>query len=912
MRQFSLLFFILLFWLPSAHALEFTGHVDVDFPLESCVDDPNGQNIAFPGTFPAGTISGFDVRQICFLYNRPEDKLYVGVATFDSIIFGDADGDGDPGSAGSALTQQGGIDWPDLSTGEYFALILDFDSDPATTPNAVAGVSAERTAPGGFRVSEIASPDPGLSFSFLSSYYGSLLSSGTVSTMHASPTLEAPHLEFTIGRMTAIPGFSDLNLDDPATTITVYFRAGSLSDTVIGDEAFEVQAFTINDYVDSDGDDLTDPADTDADNDGAPDSLEGSADTDGDGLADDVDTDSDGDGILDVDENGLTSYDTNGDRSIFPNELSQFVFTVLPDADGDGIPNFQDTDSDGDGILDSVEAGDLLLVTPPVDSEGDGIPDYLDTDSDNDGLSDADEIALNTNPTNSDSDGDGISDGAEHIAGTDPSDPLDPLGTPVGAVGTATGGSWLQGGGAGCSLSDRPVNFSPSFLIFLLPFALRFFRRLTPLLFLLLMSFPVFALNVEQFRPQFDGLGLINLLTSDSLGKKGYSASIGFGFANNPLEQVAAGVTSSLVSYQFSGTLYGAYGFTDRLEAGLSFPFFPVVRSGSVGSAATSTSAAMGDISLQGKFSIWEGAGGTARQGLAVSPFFTLPSGSVSKFTGDESVTGGVKGIYDINWDTAKLASNLGVRFREKENISGLAVGPELLFGVGFSKDILRRQKVALLTELDGSTTFNGFLAHANRTPLEWLYSFRKTFSRGFGLDVGGGAGLTKGYGTPDFRFFSVLHYSPSFKQEEPPSFSENSKMLRVEEGQIVILKPIHFATGRAEILPDSFPVLEAVADLLKDNMTIRRVAVNGHTDNRGTVAYNLRLSQARAQAVVGKLVEYGVAPSRLESHGWGEAQPVAEGTDDTSLSQNRRVEFQILEVQRPPNRLDRPDQTRL
>jgi hypothetical protein len=72
------------------------------------------------------------------------------------------------------------------------------------------------------------------------------------------------------------------------------------------------------------------------------------------------------------------------------------------DPDADGIPAWQDTDSDGDGVLDQVES--------PFDSDSDGKPDFLDTDSDNDGLLDGEEAAAGTNPRQRDTDGDGLSD----------------------------------------------------------------------------------------------------------------------------------------------------------------------------------------------------------------------------------------------------------------------------------------------------------------------------------------------------------------------------------------------------------------------------------------------------------------------------------------------------------------------
>lgn len=121
----------------------------------------------------------------------------------------------------------------------------------------------------------------------------------------------------------------------------------------------------------------------DQDNDGISDVHEGAAemvDTDGDGTPDYLDTDSDDDGILDADEGSR-------DAAIPP-----------VDTDGDGTPDFRDTDSDDNGIRDDVEG-----VT---DTDGDGIADYRDRDNDGDTIRDEDEIGPDPSmPIDFDSDG---------------------------------------------------------------------------------------------------------------------------------------------------------------------------------------------------------------------------------------------------------------------------------------------------------------------------------------------------------------------------------------------------------------------------------------------------------------------------------------------------------------------------
>ena len=125
------------------------------------------------------------------------------------------------------------------------------------------------------------------------------------------------------------------------------------------------------------------------------DKIEGTKDSDKDSQPDFLDTDSDNDGIMDrmetaddMDRDGAANYvdlDSDGDG------ISDSV-EGKNDIDRDGKPNFLDLDSDGDTIPDSMERG---KTATPVDSDNDGKPDYIDTDSDEDGIPDKYEAPAN-------------------------------------------------------------------------------------------------------------------------------------------------------------------------------------------------------------------------------------------------------------------------------------------------------------------------------------------------------------------------------------------------------------------------------------------------------------------------------------------------------------------------------------
>lgn len=122
----------------------------------------------------------------------------------------------------------------------------------------------------------------------------------------------------------------------------------------------------------------------------------------------------------------------------------------------------------------------------------------------------------------------------------------------------------------------------------------------------------------------------------------------------------------------------------------------------------------------------------------------------------------------------------------------------------------------------------------------------------------------------------------------------EKKQKVYIEKEKIVITETIHFETGKAVILPISYSILNAVAEVLKQNPNIK-VRVEGHTDSIGSDEMNLRLSQARADAVMKYLINQGIDPARLEAKGYGETMPIADNATPEGRAKNRRVEFTII-----------------
>ena len=140
------------------------------------------------------------------------------------------------------------------------------------------------------------------------------------------------------------------------------------------------------------------------------------------------------------------------------------------------------------------------------------------------------------------------------------------------------------------------------------------------------------------------------------------------------------------------------------------------------------------------------------------------------------------------------------------------------------------------------------------------------------------------------------LFYSDNFplSGKTPDStYQKDIPLQPLELAAAVVLKNIFFDVAKFNLKTESEIELDKVVQLLKENPTVK-IQIGGHTDNVGAPADNLKLSQARANAVVQYLVSKGIGAQRLSAKGFGETVPVAPNTTDEGRAQNRRTELKV------------------
>lgn len=141
---------------------------------------------------------------------------------------------------------------------------------------------------------------------------------------------------------------------------------------------------------------------------------------------------------------------------------------------------------------------------------------------------------------------------------------------------------------------------------------------------------------------------------------------------------------------------------------------------------------------------------------------------------------------------------------------------------------------------------------------------------------------------------------SPPPKQASAPASEKAADRLPIAQTDrgVMIWLPsqVLFETGKSSFNEvDAAPYLDKVARLLRDK-TQKGVALEGHTDNVGSVDYNQGLSERRAESVRQAMLSRGIPAERLQTKGFGLTQPVAPNDSDIGRSINRRVEVIVLD----------------
>jgi outer membrane protein OmpA-like peptidoglycan-associated protein len=279
-----------------------------------------------------------------------------------------------------------------------------------------------------------------------------------------------------------------------------------------------------------------------------------------------------------------------------------------------------------------------------------------------------------------------------------------------------------------------------------------------------------------------------------------------------------------------------------------------------------------------------------------------------------------VMGILDkILWTTqggadATLTLNAGGLFFDKPQSFSVQnqtlqfqrhfIGPNATFqdqfelGAGLKAPLFKNNHVEtdLLGEFRGNTGTISEVRGARNA--EWAFAGVR-FNTCTGIAVQGGMDFGLSGFLEPYRFIAGLTYAMPAAAPPPPAKVAQAPPPALRPSppptpkKKIVLRGVHFDFDKSNIRADSVPILRAAADTLKENADVD-IVVEGHTDGKGTEAYNQRLSVRRATAVRDYLAKLGIPGRRMTVRGKGKSQPVAGNDTDEGRAQNRRVELLV------------------
>src|SRR6478735_1444413 len=129
-----------------------------------------------------------------------------------------------------------------------------------------------------------------------------------------------------------------------------------------------------------------------------------------------------------------------------------------------------------------------------------------------------------------------------------------------------------------------------------------------------------------------------------------------------------------------------------------------------------------------------------------------------------------------------------------------------------------------------------------------------------------------------------------------PPPPPEPPPRVELRDNKIEIHEKIQFEVNKATILEASFGLLDEIAGVIKKATHAKKIAIEGHASAEGDKNLNLKLSDARAKAVMKYLVDHGIEKERLTAKGFGSSKPIAANETEEGREKNRRVESNIVE----------------
>jgi outer membrane protein OmpA-like peptidoglycan-associated protein len=281
------------------------------------------------------------------------------------------------------------------------------------------------------------------------------------------------------------------------------------------------------------------------------------------------------------------------------------------------------------------------------------------------------------------------------------------------------------------------------------------------------------AIDVQHFKPGPGATDVLNVLGADVAENLAWRIGAYVNYADNPLsvvDPVTGRTLIHLIDNQATLDLVASIGLLEHYELGLSIP---ATLQGSQPASAVDARflngvaiGGFGDVRLVPKVRLQRWDFGLTL-GLALP--LLVPSGNAQAFlsSGFFSLQPQVIGDF-LTPSGIRLVGNLGVKLRKPERILNLIVGQELSYGIAGTYPFqVQGQQLAVTATLNGDISLHEL--NTEELPLELMLALQYRLFGTVGITFGGGKGLTRGYGTPDWRLFAGVTWDPVPPRAPPP-----------------------------------------------------------------------------------------------------------------------------------------------
>jgi OOP family OmpA-OmpF porin len=248
--------------------------------------------------------------------------------------------------------------------------------------------------------------------------------------------------------------------------------------------------------------------------------------------------------------------------------------------------------------------------------------------------------------------------------------------------------------------------------------------------------------------------------------------------------------------------------------------------------------------------------------------------------------------------NAASLPAQYTVEFDYKDESYGVAhinvnfgyrvgtYGPDdVLQGIGFNENF------AVWTL--GEIQYPEALKDETRKPMEWHHyaiAINNDAGKAY-IDQYRVCNVNNLKGKPKGIFFEMTGNEESYMKNVRVAAGGIDAYKKITTDNKIITHGILFDVDKASIQPTSMGTINSIYDVLKNNPNLK-LEIDGHTDNTGTSAHNLVLSQSRAEAIKAQLISMGIDASKLTAKGLGDTKPITKNDSAEDRANNRRVEF--------------------